>query len=391
MAGIVALGAAYVLSQFFRVFLAVLSPRLTADLGLDAAALGTASAAWFIAFALMQIPLGVALDRIGPRRTVGWLTIVGGGGGALLFAAAQGPIGVIAAMALIGVGCSPALMAALYIFARSFPLTRFAALGSMLVGVGALGNAGAAAPLSLAAAAFGWRTALIAVAAATAAVGVALLTLIRDPEALPRHPADRGFGDYLGLLAMPQLWPIDTMMVVNYAPAIGVRGLWAGPYLTDAFGMDAAAVGLATLWMALAMSAGSFFYAPLDRLLGTRKWIVMVGTATVSALCAALWAFPGASAFWAVAALVAIGFAGASYGLMMAHARPFFPAALVGRGVTLMNFFCMIGVGALQVATGAAVQSAADPVAGYAAAFGIYALATAGGAAIYLFSRDSRG
>jgi predicted MFS family arabinose efflux permease len=391
MAGIVALGAAYVLSQFFRVFLAVLSPRLTAELGLDAEALGRASAAWFVAFAAMQIPLGVALDRIGPRRAAGWLTIVGGGGGALLFAAAEGPWGVIAAMALIGAGCSPALMAALYIFARSFPPARFAALGSIMIGVSTLGNAGAAAPLSAAAEAFGWRPTLMAVAVAAVLIGAALLLLIRDPERLPRAPDDRGFGDYLRLLAMPHLWPIYLMMAVNYAPAIGIRGLWAGPYLTTVFAMDAAAVGLATLWMALAMSAGSFFYAPLDRLLGTRKWVVAVGTAAVSALCAALWAFPAVSAFWAVAALVAIGFAGTSFGVMMAHARPFFPAAQVGRGVTLMNFFCMAGVGALQVATGVAVEGAADPAVGYAAAFGLYAAATAAGSVIYLFSRDSRG
>jgi predicted MFS family arabinose efflux permease len=391
MAGIVALGAAYVLSQFFRVFLAVLSPRLAVELDLDATALGWASAAWFIAFALMQIPLGVALDRLGPRRTAGWLTIAGGAGGALLFASAEGAAGVIAGMALIGAGCSPALMASLYIFARSFPPARFAALGSILIGVGTLGNAGAAAPLSLAADAFGWRVALIAIAAAAAMVGAALLALIRDPAPLPRDPSDRGFGDYIGLLAMPHLWPIYLMMVVNYAPAIGVRGLWAGPYLTDVFGMDGAAVGLATLWMALAMSAGSFFYAPLDRLLGTRKWVVAGGTAAVSALCAALWAFPAASAFWAIAALVAIGFAGTSFGVMMGHARPFFPPAQVGRGVTLMNFFCMAGVGLLQAASGATVDAAPDAASGYAAVFGLYATATAAGTAVYLFSRDSRG
>ena len=86
MTGMAALIVAYVLSQFYRVFLAVLSPTLAAELGVGASALGWASAAWFIAFALMQIPLGLALDRIGPRRTAGWLTAAAGGAGALVFA-----------------------------------------------------------------------------------------------------------------------------------------------------------------------------------------------------------------------------------------------------------------------------------------------------------------
>ena len=73
MTGLVALALAYVYSQFYRSFLAVVSPELGADLGADAAALSSASGAWFATFALMQFGVGVGLDRFGPRRTAGWL------------------------------------------------------------------------------------------------------------------------------------------------------------------------------------------------------------------------------------------------------------------------------------------------------------------------------
>ena len=89
--GIALLGLAYVLSQFFRAFLAVLSPALRADIGAGPEDLAFASGLWFFAFAAMQLPVGWALDTVGPRRTAASLLLLGGGGGAAIFALASGP------------------------------------------------------------------------------------------------------------------------------------------------------------------------------------------------------------------------------------------------------------------------------------------------------------
>jgi nitrate/nitrite transporter NarK len=94
----------------------------------------------------------------------------------------------------------------------------------------------------------------------------------------------------------------------------------------------------------------------------------------------------------ATTALVVIGIAGASYGMLMAHARAFFPRHLTGRGVTLMNFFAIGGVGLMQFATGGVVSAAASPqqpAAAYVALFAFYALTLGGAFVIYLFSRDA--
>ncbi|MEO1689148.1 MAG: MFS transporter, partial [Pseudomonadota bacterium] len=99
MIDIAVLFVAYLLSQFYRAFLAVLSPALIAELGVTPSDLSLAVGAWFAAFAATQLPVGVALDRIGPRRTLGWAFFAGGGGGALLFSAAQDGATLIAAMA----------------------------------------------------------------------------------------------------------------------------------------------------------------------------------------------------------------------------------------------------------------------------------------------------
>ncbi|MEO0866174.1 MAG: MFS transporter, partial [Pseudomonadota bacterium] len=138
--GLILLALAYVLSQFFRAFLAVLTGPLQSDLGIGPEVLATASGYWFLAFAVMQLPVGKALDTVGPRRTGGWLLLLGGAGGSALFAAAQDPVHVHLAMALIGVGCSPVLMASFYIFAREFDPAKFATLAALMIGIGTIGN-----------------------------------------------------------------------------------------------------------------------------------------------------------------------------------------------------------------------------------------------------------
>ena len=125
---------AYVLSQFFRAFLAVLTQELRVDIGATPEDLAFASALWFLIFAGMQIPVGEALDRLGPRRTSAGLLLVGGAGGALVFAFATEPWHINVAMSLIGIGCSPVLMASYYIFAKSFPPAHFATLAALMLG-----------------------------------------------------------------------------------------------------------------------------------------------------------------------------------------------------------------------------------------------------------------
>ncbi len=166
-AGIATLIFGYVLSQFYRAFLAVLTPVLEADLGATKENLATASGAWFLAFALMQIPVGEALDRIGPRRTAAAALLVGAVG-AGLFASATTPGMLTLAMALIGIGCSPILMASYFIFAREFSPAVFGTLAGATIGIGSLGNIGASLPLTAAVEAFGWRETVWVLAGVTA-------------------------------------------------------------------------------------------------------------------------------------------------------------------------------------------------------------------------------
>ncbi|MEM6590083.1 MAG: MFS transporter [Pseudomonadota bacterium] len=386
--GLVILCLAYLLSQFFRAFLAVLTDVLAQDVGATADDLAFASGLWFITFAAMQIPVGWALDRIGPKRTASVLLFIGGGGGAILFAVANGPMGINIAMMLIGVGCSPVLMASYYIFAREYPPARFATLAALMLGVGSLGNLVASYPMALAAEWLGWRSSLVGLAMISATVAIGIQLTVKDPERV----TEKAGASLLGLLRMPALWAIIPLMIVAYAPAAAIRGLWMGPYLIDIHGLTTGQVGQATLAMGVAMILGTFFYGPLDRMLGTRKWVIFCGNVICAAAILALAAFVQGSVILAIALCAVLGFFGATFPVIIAHARAFFPAALAGRGVTLMNLFGIGGVGLLQFASGplhASVLATSGAAAAYAALFGMFGLALLVGAVIYLLSRDA--
>lgn len=386
--GLILLCAGYVLSQFFRAFLAVLAGVLERDVGAGPEDLAFASGLWFLTFAAAQIPVGAALDKIGPRRTAAVILALGGGGGAALFAMATTPLHIWVAMGLIGVGCSPVLMASYFIFARMYPAAMFATLGAVMIGVGSLGNLAGSAPLAWAIGAFGWRETIWGLSALALILALGIWLTVQDPPRIVT--AEKG--SVFDILRMPALWVIFPLLMVNYAPAAGLRGLWVGPYLADVHGATEGLIGTATLVMGMAMIAGSFLYGPLDRIFGTRKWAIFGGNALscVALTALALWPQPGFVT--AVILFAVIGFFGMSFPLIMAHSRSFVPPHLAGRGITLMNLISIGGVGVLQVATGPLYRAVADPAAPaaqpYAVLFGFFALLVLIGLVVYLFSRD---
>lgn len=384
--GLVALLTAYVLSQFYRAFLPVLAPVLLQDIGATPDDLARASGIWFLIFAAMQIPVGIALDSIGPRITAAVLFVFGGAGGALVFGFAQTPMHVMVAMGLIGVGCSPVLMASYFILARTYSAAVFASLAGAMIGFGSIGNLAGSAPLAWSVQTFGWRESMFGLAVTSLLVGLMLWAFVRDPDRF--GGSERG--SVLTLLKMPMLWPIMIMMLVNYAPAAGLRGLWAGPYMADVFDADVRTIGRVTFVMGAAMIVGSFMFGPLERLFQSRKWVIFAGNASGVFALVALMVLPDQSVFFGTLMLAIIGISGSTFAVLIAHAKAFFPPHLTGRGVTLMNLFGIGGAGIMQFASGPiyAASKTNTPTDAYVVLFAVFAGMVALGLLFYLRAQD---
>lgn len=349
----IALLPAYVLSIFYRSFLSVIAGPVMADLNIGPAAFGLLGAAWFMAFALAQFPVGWALDRLGPRRTVAFAMAIGTVG-AFLFTQAGSAAMAAFAMALIGIGCSPVFMSSLFLFARNAAPERFGLLTSLFIALGSLGNIAGAAPLAIAAGHFGWRGAMMAMAIGFLVATVLAVALVRDPPPRPASAKpDEGLLQGLAsILALKPLWLIAPLTITGYAIVATARGLWIGPFMTQVHGFDPVSAGHAASIMAAAMIAGAFIYGWLESRTGRAKAIVTWGTLLTALGFVALALSGQQSHVTAVALFSLVGAAGFTYAILMAHARQFFPEHLIGRGMTFVNFLFIAGAGALQSISG---------------------------------------
>ncbi len=385
--GVAACG--YLLSQFYRSFLTVIYDDLVRDLAIGPKEFGTLGSAWFFAFSLSQFPVGVALDRLGPRRTISGMLLFAVAGAALFAVAPSHEVATLG-MALIGIGCSPLLMGPLYFFAKTEPPARFAALGSLFLACGLIGGLIAASPLALLVKAVGWRDAIRLFAVVTAGVAALNFLVFRDP---PQEAAPEGgslVGDVLALLRLPAMWPILVMSFAISGPVFTERSLWVGPFFGEVYGLDLISRGHAVLALAIAMTASAILAGPVAGMINNSKRVVLVSNVLCGAAFLALGLWPSLPLPGALVLMGLAGLFGVSYAVLIAHGRLFMPGHVIGRGITFINFVSIGGTGIVQMASGYAVEgmrksgmSAAETYADLHVVFGVLLVVSA---AIYAWA-----
>jgi MFS family permease len=237
----------YFLATLLRAVTATLAPVFSAELGLAAADLGLLAGAYFLGFAALQLPLGRALDRFGPRRTLLVLLALAVAGCAA-FALAQGLAALAASRMLIGAGVAACLMAPLTLFRRRLDAVWQLRTNSWMLMSGSLGMLASTLPVQWLLPHWGWRGLFHALAAALAVAMVLIAVFVpRDrPTARPMHagaslaaaPQD---GGYRTIVRHPLFLRMAPLGFVLYGGMIAVQSLWAGPWLTRVAGWDASA------------------------------------------------------------------------------------------------------------------------------------------------------
>jgi MFS family permease len=392
------LGASYAVSQFLRNSVGVIAPNISEELGISAAQIGVLSSVFFFAFAAAQLPLGIAIDRYGPKRCMlacGLVVILG----AILFATASTWLGLIAARFLMGIGTSCYLMAPLALYARTFKPDRFATLAGLQLGLGSLGTLMATAPLGLAAAAVGWRATFLIVGGMVAVLGVLIAVIVDNiaaslsesrQETLTESLA--GIGEALRARSVVRLF---VMHMACYSSFVLVVGLWGGPYLSHIYGYDLATRGSLLLIPASTQVIGLVIWGHADRLLRSHQLPVLLGAGSTCALFFLLAAVgrmpPIALTVW----LALFGFCSACLPVVIAHGKSLFAPRLVGRGMTLLNMGTMFGAFASQIVSGAVIDIFPEhagmyPLDAYRLIFGLQAAFILCAIGTYLGAYDPR-
>ena len=227
---------AYFFSALLRAVTATLAPAFSAELGLGAGDLGLLAGAYFFGFAAMQLPLGSALDRHGPKRvlvafmTVAVLACAG-------FAMARGFAALLLARMLIGIGVAACLMAPLTSFRHRFSPALQLRANSWMLMTGSLGMLASTVPVQSLLPLVGWRGLfwLLAVLLALAIVGIALL-VPRDEPAHGTLPEAAPQGGYREIFRHPMFLRLLPMGFFHYGGLVAMQSLWAGPWLTEVAG-----------------------------------------------------------------------------------------------------------------------------------------------------------
>ena len=387
------------MSQLHRASLSALGPDIAAELGMAPAALGAAGSAFFVALMVGQIPVGIALDRIGSRRLVAGLSVLAFFG-ALAEASAQSATQLWLARFLIGLGCSASFMSAVVLSAK---WRSGAAATTMLTRTFALAQGGlllAGAPLALLALWLGWRGAMLCTAGLMAAMATLWWWGVRDaPPAVSDRAPESLWAALRGqftVWATPGLPRLLAMHLVAYAAMATVVAVWAGPYLADVHGLDAARRGQVLLAMVLGLPAGLLAMPWVTRVTGSRARAVIGGALGTAACLAGLALLPGVPLWGAVALLVGLCLTSGYPVLVVAENRDLFPDHMAGRAATTLNLAQVLGSAALPVLVGAIVGwwpevAGGRPEVAYRAGFAALALSLCVGAAGYAWLPQRHG
>ena len=346
---------------------AVLAPTLAAEFGLSAGGLGLLSSMYFFAFAITQLPLGLAMDRFGPRRVNAALLLVAAAGGAW-FASAESAAGAIAARALIGVGVSVALMASLTAFVLWYPPHRLSTMNAIAFSVGMVGAMTVTVPLELLLRVWPWREAFLLIVAATVAVSLVLWVWVPDRAATPR---DKSFVQELHelqkLLGDAAFLRLAICLGTSQFAAVSLQTLWIATWLRDVAGYTPAEVARALLAVNAAMIGGYIAFgrgADALQRRGRNELALLAGGVAVSSVAlAALIVVPRAAPlfFWCLfvsaATAVVLGYALISRRL---------PKAMAGRANTAINVFAFVGMFIGQWGVGLVLDLWPSTAGGYA-------------------------
>lgn len=375
--------AGYFLSFLYRTVNAVLAPHIARSVNLDAGDLGLMTGVYFLTFASFQLPLGILLDRFGPRRVEAALLLFAASG-AFAFSIADSAGTLIFGRALVGLGVSACLMAALKANVQWVAPQRHPLMNGIILSAGGLGAVAATAPVQAALAVTDWRGVYAITAAITVAVAVALFLAVPDkPGKGAGESLATQLREVVGIFrdrTFLRVMPIGAMSMGSF---LAIQGLWAGPWLRDVAGLGADGVAAGLTAMAAGMAAGFLLMGVIaERLARLHVPVVVVGGVGMGVFWLASVAM---TLGWSGAPLLlcaVLGFSGSSSSLMYAVVTQLFPPHLAGRANTSLNLVMFLAAFGLQWGLGAIIGlwpkgEAGWPPEAFMVAFAVPAVLTA--------------
>jgi MFS family permease len=369
--------AGYYLAYLFRTINAAISPALASDFALDAAETGLLASIYFLVFGLTQIPIGMLLDRVGPRRVQGVLLVIAAGG-ATLFGTASSFPELLVARAMIGLGVAGSLMAGLKAIVTWFPRERVALANGWMIMLGSIGAVTATAPTDWLLNYLGWRSLFEILTIGTVTVGgliyVVVPERIADSEIATSARKPRTLWS---IYSDPRFLRVAPLSAACIGSSWALQSLWAAAWLTDVEGFDHHSRATQMFLMAVGLSLGALLLGAMaDRLrkcnIRTEVLLAGVGALFIVAELALVLRIPLPSILpWSI-----VSIAGAATVLSFAVIADYFPKEFAARANGALNLLHFGWAFSMQYGIGLVVEQWPSegghyPVAAYQVAFGL--------------------
>ncbi|ODM73421.1 MFS transporter [Bradyrhizobium elkanii] len=346
--------AGYYLSYLFRTINALIASRLSSDIGLGMADLGLLTSVYFLVLAAVQIPVGILLDRFGPRRVQSALLLLAAMG-AGLFAVSTGFRSFLIARAMIGLGVAAALTAGLKSIVLWFPRERSALLNGYMVMLGSLGAVTATAPAEHLLTLMGWRQLFEILAAATGATAMLIYVVVPERAVVPSTPSMSA--NLSAVFSDKRFWRIAPLSAACVGSAWSLQGLWASPWLMDVEGLDRASLVGQLFIMSIVLSGGAWLFGTIvhyikRRGLGAETILAVVAILFITAELTLVLRVPLPSILpWSVLAIV-----GTATVVSFAVIADYYPPELAGRANGALNVLHFGWAFLAQYATGLVLE-----------------------------------
>lgn len=344
----------YLLSYGLRSINAVIAPALMDEMALSNADMGLLSSAYFVAFGSLQLPLGIWLDKYGPRRTESALLVIAAFG-AIVFATSTSLGGLWIGRALIGIGVSACLMASFKAYRQWFAPEQQSQLASWMLVAGTAGALVATVPVTMALPAIGWRGVFWVVAVLLLLVSVAIFLSLRGVEqrfaaAAPGAASAAGHdGGYRRIFGSAYFRRMSALGLFNHGIFLALQTLWAGPWMTTVLGKSQQQTSeilfmlnlvLMMAYLALGWAAPRLVARGVDA-----HRLIACGLAGM-VLAQAAMLFTQSEHAWLLWLVLAMCVPVTT--LVQSHVALAFPAALAGRANSAYNLLLFVGAFATQ-------------------------------------------
>jgi sugar phosphate permease len=352
------LSCQYLFVYFHRVCPAVVAQELVQTFSISATSLGVLASGYFYPYALMQIPGGLLADSLGPRKTVAFFTLLAAAGAFMFGLSPSFGVATVSRI-VVGLGLSVVFVSTMKALAEWFKPGEYAKISGALMAVGGIGWLSAATPLALISKSFGWRTGFIAIGCITVVLSLLTWLFVVDtpkkkgyPEIIEGRPVPGARGK-IGLwegiklvYSTPRFWPLAVWCFCNGSIIFSFCGLWAGPYLTDIYGLSKAAIGNILSMVAVGMVVGSPFLGYLsDNVLRSRKKVLFICSLVIAVEWAIFYFYYQALSvpvlylfFFMIGVCI-----GASVVIAFTATKELFPLEIAGTSVSCVNLFGFVG------------------------------------------------